>query len=34
MIRREVWPNKGDAADRSNRHPNCFRNLAAVLPGR
>ncbi len=29
-----MLPNHGDAADRPNRHPNCFRNLATVLPGR
>jgi hypothetical protein len=29
-----VPPNMGDPADRPNRHPNCFRNLAADSPGR
>jgi len=31
---KEVAPNHGDAADRPNRHQNCFRNFAAGLPGR
>jgi hypothetical protein len=34
LLTQYVPSNNGDAADRPNRHPNCFRNLAAGSVGR